>query len=88
MKAVMPDVTTEDRDRIKKLPAAGHIQHKCAHRLLVASKRDAGKSVEQVVEESGISRPNVSVIIKRYNKSGPEALLRDKTRKPGKTLSA
>jgi len=52
MKAVMPDVTTEDRDRIKKLPAARHIQHKCAHRLLVASKRDAGKSVEQVVREA------------------------------------
>jgi len=66
----MPDVTTEDRDMIKKLPAAGHIQHKCVRRLLVvASKRDAGKSVEQVVAESGISRPNVSVIINRYNKS-------------------
>jgi len=84
MKAVIPKVTVEDRDMIEKLLSAGHIQHKYARRLMVVAKKDAGKSVEQVACETGVSRSNVSAIINRYNQFGLGALLRDKTRKPGK----
>src|SRR5215470_1654714 len=51
-------------------------------RVVLASAND--RPVRQVATEIDVSRPMVWRWQQRFAKEGPEGLLRDKTRKPGK----
>jgi transposase len=64
---------------------AGHIAHKYARRLQIILNRAQGKSAQAIALNCGVGRSTVSTIVKRYNEGGLASLLRDKTRKPGKT---
>jgi transposase len=46
--------------------------------------REQGEGTSEITKFLGIHQNSVSAYIKRYNACGIDALLRDKTRKPGK----
>jgi len=62
---------------------AGHIRHKYAVRLQTVLNRAKGVSTNSIAAILGINLNSVSNYVKRYNAGGVEALLKDKTRKPG-----
>jgi transposase len=84
MKALQPNLNPEDKDLMGKLLAAGHIEHKYAVRLQTVLLRSKGKGTGEIGEFLGIHQATVRSYINRYNAYGIDALLRDKTRKPGK----
>jgi transposase len=69
---------------MKKLLSAGHIEHKFAVRLQTILLRAQGEKSGDIARFLGIHISTASLYIKRYNTNGIEALVRDKTRKPGK----
>ena len=84
MKEIIPDLGNEDKTLIEKLLSDGHIHYKYARRLQIILFRASGKSAQEIACNYSIGRSTVSTIVKRYNLGGLKALLRDKTRKPGK----
>jgi transposase len=84
MKALQPQLNAEDKDLMEKLLTDGHIQHKYAVRLQTVLLRAKGKGTGEIAEFPGIHQSTVSLHINRYNAGGIDALLQDKTRKPGK----
>ena len=84
MKALQPNLNREDKDLMEKLLADGHLQDKYAVRLRTVLLRAKGKGTGEISEFLGIHQATASSYINRYNSYGVTALLRDKTRKPGK----
>ena len=68
---------------MEELLKAGHIKHKYAVRLQTVVNRAKGYSTNSIASILGINLNSVSNYVKRYNEGGVEALLKDKTRKPG-----
>jgi transposase len=64
--------------------SAGEIKHKHAIRLQTILLRNKGKGTGDIAEFLGLHQTTVSLYINRYDEWGIHALLRDKTRKPGK----
>jgi len=85
MKLLQPELNAEDKALMEKLLSSGHIQHKFAVRLRTVLLRSKGKGTEEISEFLGIHPASVGSCINRYNRHGLDSLLRDKTRKPGKT---
>ncbi|GMO57102.1 MAG: IS630-like element ISMsm2 family transposase [Treponemataceae bacterium] len=73
----------EDRGIMEQLLASGHIEHKYAVRLQTVLHRLDGKSPTDIAKYLGININTVTAYVKRYNATGLDSLLRDKTRKPG-----
>jgi transposase len=84
MKEIMPELKPEDKDLMEKLLDAGQIKHKVAKRLLIILQRANGKTAHEIAGNFNIGRSTVSTIVNRYNENGLDALLYEKTRKPGK----
>jgi transposase len=84
MKEVRPNLKPEDKDLMEKLLEAGQIKHKVARRLVIILRRAEGMSAQEIATTYGVGRSTVSTEVKRYNENGIEALLHEKTRKPGK----
>ena len=61
----------------------GHIDHKFAVRIQTVINKAKGLSTNDIALFLGININTVCKHVKRYNEGGLEALLRDKTRKPG-----
>jgi transposase len=61
------------------------LESKYAIRLLVILNRESGKTLESIAEFLAISLSSVERYIKRFNNEGMKSLLKNKTRKPGKT---
>jgi len=68
---------------MEELLNAGYIAHKYAVRLQTVLNRAKGASTNSIASFLGINLNSVSNYVKRYNAGGVEALLKDKTRKPG-----
>lgn len=68
---------------MKEILAAGHIKYKAAVRLQTVINRAEGRSTNDIAKYLHINLNSVSNHVKRYNAGGVEALLTDKTRKPG-----
>jgi len=68
---------------MEELLNAGQIKHKYAVRLQTVLNRAKGVSTNSIAAVLGINLNSVSNYVKRYNAGGVEALLKDKTRKPG-----
>ena len=83
MKTLQPNLNTEDKDLMEKLLTAGHIRHKYAVRLQTVLLRAKGKGTGEIAGFLGIHQSTASLYVNRYNACGIDALLRDKTRKPG-----
>jgi len=83
-KEILPQKNENDVKLMEALLAAGHIEHKYAVRLQAVINRSKNISTNTIASVLGINLNSVSNYVKRYNEGGVEALLRDKTRKPGK----
>jgi len=76
-------VNEKDSLLMEELLKAGHIEYKYAVRLQTVLNRAKGISTNSIASFLGINLNSVSNYVKRYNEGGVEALLKDKTRKPG-----
>jgi transposase len=74
----------EDKTLMENLLAAGRLRHKHAVRLQAVLLRSRGKQTGEIADFLGVSPASVPAHVRRYNEGGVRALLRDKTRKPGK----
>jgi len=84
MKQLQVELNEEDRILMENLLSAGHVEHKYAVRMRTVMLREQGEGTKEIARFLGIHQNTVSLFIKRYNAYGIDALLRDKTRKPGK----
>ncbi|GHU22770.1 hypothetical protein FACS1894172_05140 [Spirochaetia bacterium] len=76
-------LVTEDKILMEQLLESGHIEHKYAIRLQVVLHRANGKTPTDIAEYLGININTITSYVKRYNETGVDSLLHDKTRKPG-----
>jgi len=80
---VEPKIIGNELRLMETLLAEGHIKHKYAVRLQTVITKAKGLSTNNVALFLGININTVSNHVHRFNEGGVEALLRDKTRKPG-----
>jgi transposase len=83
-KEVKPNTTEEEITLMEKILTVGSIQHKYAVRLQTVLSRARNRSTNETADFLGINIVTVSRYVHRYNEGGLNALLTDKTRKPGK----
>jgi transposase len=81
---IIPEIKERDEKVMEALLKAGHVEHKYAVRMQTVLNRGKGISTSSIARVLGIDANSVSNYVKRYNAGGVEALLSDKTRKPGK----
>ena len=84
MKMTEPNLNDEDKGLMEQLLDAGHLKHKYAVRLQAVLHRAGGKRAGEIAGFLRMHLNSVRSCVLRYNEGGVEALLRDKTRKPGK----
>jgi transposase/lambda repressor-like predicted transcriptional regulator len=84
MKRLQADLNDEDKGLMEKLLGAGQLKHKYAVRLQTVLLRARGKGTGEIADFLGMDPASVPLHIRRYNAGGVAALLRDKTRKPGR----
>lgn len=80
---IFPNADSQDIALMEQLLKAGNIRHKYAVRIQSVLNRAAGKSTKEVAEFLGINIMSVSRHVIRFNVGGVEALIHDKSRKPG-----
>ena len=87
---VCPLVTASDRRRLAAIAADRNRPQKHAARARIILASAERLDVAEVARRSGVSRPAVWRWQLRFAVAGPEGLLRDRTRRPGKpqTLEA
>jgi transposase len=81
---VFPNCEAEDIAFMEKILEKGDIKHKYAIRIQTVINRARGRSTTDTAAALGLHIVTVSQYVHRYNEGGVEALLKDKTRKPGK----
>jgi transposase len=81
---VLPDADATDIAFMEKILQKGDIQHKYAIRVQVILNRAKGRSSTDTAASLGLHIVTISQYVHRFNEGGVEALLKDKTRKPGK----
>ena len=69
---------------MEKILSIGSIQHKFAIRIMAVLGRARRQSTNDLASILGMNAMAVSRYVHRFNEGGVDALLRDKTRKPGK----
>ena len=82
-KEIKPEIKGNDLKLMEVILADGHIAHKFAVRLQTVINKAKGFSTNNTALFLGININTVSDHVQRYNDGGVEALLSDKTRKPG-----
>ena len=78
-------VSTADRQRLEAITLDRNRQRKHVERAHVVLASVGGRPVQQIAMQIGISRPMVWRWRQRFAEEGVDGLLRDKTRKPGKS---
>jgi transposase/transcriptional regulator with XRE-family HTH domain len=81
---IFPDITEEEITLMERLLADGQIQHKYAVRIQVVLCRAQKRSTNDTAAFLGLNIMTVSRCVHRFNEGGVSALLKDKTRLPGK----
>ena len=82
-KPVTPAPVAEDKTLMEKILAGGHIEYKYAVRLQTVLNRAKGISPGEIAKCLGIHINSIRAFAERYNESGIDSLLKDRTRKPG-----
>ena len=77
-------LSASDRKRLEAVASDRNQPGKYIERARVVLASANGRPVQQVATEVDVSRPMVWRWQRRFAEAGPEGLLRDKTRKPGK----
>jgi len=83
-KEILPNASEDDIQFMQAILAKGDIQHKYAVRIQAVLNRARGTTTNTTATILGLHAVTVSRYIHRYNEGGVEALLKDRTRKPGK----
>jgi transposase len=78
-------VSASDRKQLEAIAADRNRHRKHVERARVVLASAQGGSVQQIAEQVGVSRPMVWRWQQRFAEQGVDGLLRDKTRKPGKS---
>src|SRR5215469_11462339 len=78
-------VSAADRERLQAIISDRNQPRKHMERARIVLASAERKPAQQVAAGVGVSRPTVWRWQQRYAEVGVEGLLRDKTRKPGKT---
>ena len=81
---VLPNASEDDIEFMETILAKGDIKHKYAVRLQAVINRAKGTTTTATATIHGLHPVTISKYVHRYNEGGIEALLRDRTRKPGK----
>jgi len=81
---VLPITSEADIEVRKTVLKKGHIRHKYAVRIQTILNRAGGVSTKDIAAQLHIDMTTVSRFVRRFNEGGANALLSDKTRKPGK----
>jgi len=81
---VLPNATNEDIAFMKKILDKGNINYKYAVRIQTVLNRAEGRTTTDTAAALGIHPVTVSQYVHRFNGGGVDALIKDKTRKPGK----
>src|SRR5690349_14648609 len=77
-------LSASDRKRLEAIASNRNQARKYIERARVVLASADGRPVQQVATEVDVSRPMVWRWQQRFAEEGPDGLLRDKTRKPGK----
>jgi len=83
-KEILPIVSEEEIQFMQAILAKGDIKHKYAVRIQAVINRAKGTTTTTTATILGLHAVTVSRYVRRYNEGGVDALLRDRTRKPGK----
>lgn len=83
-RAILPVVSDDDVEFMESLLRMGKIEHKFAVRVQAVLSRARGISTNQVALVLGIDIMSVSRFVHRFNSGGVDALLKNRTKKPGK----
>jgi len=81
---VIPHTSNEDLAFMKSILSKGDINHKYAVRIQTVLNRTDGRSTKDTAATLGLHPMTVSQYVHRYNEGGVDALVKNKTRKPGK----
>jgi transposase len=81
---VLPNLTQEDRVLMESILSSGNVPHKYGVRVQAVLSRANKCSTTETAKILQIDIVTVSRYVHRYNEGGVNALLRDKTRLPGK----
>lgn len=81
---VLPNASDEEITMMESILAEGRISHKYAVRVQTILNRAQGRSTNDIAAFLHIDPVTVSRYVRRFNEGGVNALLRDKSRKPGK----
>lgn len=81
---IIPNADKETIEFMEQILKAGSIKHKFAVRIQAVLGRARHKSTNSLADILSIDPMTVSRYVHRFNEGGVDALLRDKTRKPGK----
>ena len=81
---VIPTATSEEIALMKKILDKGDISYKYAVRIQTILNRADGRTTTDTAAALGIHPVTVSQYVHRFNEGGVDALIKDKTRKPGK----
>jgi Helix-turn-helix domain len=77
-------LSAADKKRLEAIASNRNQPGKYGERARVVLASANGRPVQQVATEIAVSRPMVLPWQQRFAEQGPDGLLRDKTRKPGK----
>jgi transposase len=83
-KSIQVKATEKEIRLMETLLSEGHIAFKYAVRIQTVLNRFKGRTTHEIADILGINNNTVSDHVRRFNQGGLEALLRDKTRLPGK----
>jgi transposase len=78
-------VSASDRARLEAIASDRNRQRKHIERARVVLASITGDRVQRVAAQLGVSRPMIWRWQQRFAEAGVDGLLRDKTRKPGKS---
>jgi hypothetical protein len=78
---MLPWLDGEDKSLMEKILAAGKIRHKFVVRIQTVLHRAGGKGTSEIAEFPGMHPMTVSLYVRRYNRGGIDALVRNKTRR-------
>jgi transposase len=81
---IWPNASDEEITLMESILAKGEVAHKYAVRIQTVLNRARGLSTNDVALFLSIDPVTVSRYVRRFNDGGVNALLRDKSRKPGK----
>ena len=81
---VLPVASEDDVEFMETVLRVGKVEHKFAVRVQAVLGRASGRTTNEIASVLGIDIVTVSRFVHRFNTGGIDALLKNRTKKPGK----